>query len=57
MVLDSKTTNYEQRDDTDILGTDPVGPLAPLEGQKPLLQLLNLCILTRFRLLIIFMTT
>jgi hypothetical protein len=30
--------NYEQQDDTDILGTDPVGPLAPLEGQKPLLQ-------------------
>ena len=30
--------NYEQRDDTDILGMDPIGPLAPLEGQKPLLQ-------------------
>jgi len=37
-ALYGKMINYEQRDDTDILGTDPAGPLAPLEGQTPLLQ-------------------
>jgi hypothetical protein len=38
MALDGKT-NYEQaRDDNDILGRDPVGPLAPLGGAEPLLQ-------------------
>jgi hypothetical protein len=37
-VLYGKTNNYEQRDDTDILGRDPAGPLAPLGGAEPLLQ-------------------
>jgi hypothetical protein len=34
--MDGKTNDYEQaRDDNDILGRDPVGPLAPLGGQRP----------------------
>ena len=38
-VLYGKTNNYEQaRDDNDILGRDPAGPLAPLGGAEPLLQ-------------------
>jgi hypothetical protein len=30
---------YKQREDIDILGRDPAGPLAPLGGPKALLQL------------------
>jgi hypothetical protein len=32
------TVSLLPTDDTDILGMDPIGPLAPLEGQKPLLH-------------------
>jgi len=30
--------NYRQQDDTDILGRDPAGPLAPLGGTESLLH-------------------
>jgi hypothetical protein len=35
------TVSLLPTDDTDILGMDPIGPLAPLEGQKPLLHCTN----------------
>jgi hypothetical protein len=36
MALDGKTNDYEQaRDNNDIPGRDPAGPLAPLGGPKP----------------------
>jgi hypothetical protein len=34
----ARWNDYEQRDDTDIPGRDPVGPLAPLGGAEPLLH-------------------
>ena len=33
----ARRNDYEQQDDTDILGRDPMGPLAPLGGPEALL--------------------
>jgi len=37
-ALDGKTETTNRRDDNDIPGRDPTGPLAPLGGPNPLLQ-------------------